>query len=263
MGSIACDFEQDIVVVTGASSGIGRAIAFQFAEAGAHVINADIRSDPRGAHNKVPTHEQDVAGAGEVDYVETDVSDPEQVRSVVDAAEEIGGIDIMVNNAGILVESSILDVTSEEFDTTMGVNVRGALVGTQAAAQSMLDHNTSGAIVNLASINSNQALPNHVAYDTSKGAIRMLTYAAALDLGDTGIRVNAVAPGVIETEVAGLSVEEVREGAATGRGHVKDIPVKRAGRPEEIAEATCFLASDAASYITGELLHIDGGWHTF
>jgi NAD(P)-dependent dehydrogenase (short-subunit alcohol dehydrogenase family) len=262
MGSIAFDFTDQVVVVTGASSGIGRAIALGFAESGATVINADVRSDPRGSHNVVPTHELGVEGRGTVRYVETDVSDPDQVRSVVDAADDLGGIDVMVNNAGVLVGNSIIDVTPAEFDRTMAINVGGTLVGTQAAALSMRERDVAGAIVNLASINSTVALPDHVAYDTSKGGVRMLTQAAALDLADTGIRVNAVAPGVTATEVSGRSVEAVREGAATG-AFEKAVPVSRAGRPAEIADAVQFLASDATAYVTGELLHVDGGWHAF
>jgi NAD(P)-dependent dehydrogenase (short-subunit alcohol dehydrogenase family) len=181
---------------------------------------------------------------------------------VIDAADDLGGVDVMVNNAGIFIGNSILNVTLDEFDRIMNINVKGALVGTRAAAQSMLERDEPGAIVNLASINSNFALRDHVAYDTSKGAVQMLTQAAALDLAETGIRVNAVAPGVTETEVSGRSVDEVREAAETG-GFLKDIPVGHAGKPADIADAAQFLASDAASYVTGELLHVDGGWHTF
>lgn len=261
MGSLAYNFENEVVIVTGGSSGIGRAIVLAFAEAGATVINSDVRDTPRGSHNDVPTHKAATDLPGEVTYIKTDVSDPDDIHTVVKAAREFGGVNVMVNNAGIHVPESVLDVTAEEFDTTMDVNVRGVLLGSQFAAADMLNREEPGAIINTASINSNHAMRNQIAYAASKGAVKMLTYAAALDLSDSGIRVNAVAPGIIETEVA-RPIEEVREGA-TSDGFIKEIPQKRPGEPDEIADGVLFLASDAASYVTGELFHIDGGWHTF
>ncbi|WP_255191971.1 SDR family NAD(P)-dependent oxidoreductase [Natronobeatus ordinarius] len=261
MSSIAFDFEDEVVIVTGGSSGIGREIVLGFARAGATVLSADIRESPRESHNELPTHEAASDLPGDVTFVETDVSDPDDVRGVVDEAREFGGVDVMVNNAGIHIPQSILDVTAEEFDTVMDINARGVLLGCKYAAADMLDRDASGAIVNTASINSSHAMREQVAYCASKGAVQMITYAAALDLADTGIRVNAVAPGVIETEVA-RPIEEVRESASEG-GFIKEIPQGRSGLPEEIANGTLYLASDAAGYVTGELLYIDGGWHTF
>lgn len=262
MGSVDYDFEGEVAIVTGGSSGIGRAIALAFAEAGATVVSADVREQPRGEHADVPTHEATADLPGEVIYVETDVSNPDDVRAVVQAAREFGGVNVMVNNAGVLLSSSVLEVTVEEFDRTMGINARGVLLGCQVAAKDMLDRDSPGVIVNTASINSNHAMRDHVAYDASKGAVRMLTYAAALDLAETGIRVNAVAPGVVETTVAGFSVEQVRKNAMKN-AYSKEIPLGRAATPAEIADATLFLATDAAAYVTGELFHVDGGWHSF
>lgn len=261
VSSIEFDFENEVAIVTGGSSGIGREIVLAFAEAGATVLSADIRETPRGSHNDTPTHEAASDLSGEVQYVRTDVSEPKDVRGVIEKAREFGGVDVMVNNAGVHIPQSILDVTIEDFDKVMDINARGVLLGCQYAAADMLDRGDPGVIINTASINSNHAMREQAAYCASKGAVRMITYAAALDLADTGIRVNAVAPGVIETEVA-RPIEEVRESASEGE-FIKEIPLGRSGKPEEIADGALYLASDAASYVTGELLHIDGGWQAF
>ena len=143
----------------------------------------------------------------------------------------------------------------------LGVNVRGVFVGTQVAARDMLDRDDPGAIVNTASISSSVAQYGQVGYDATKGAVRMVTRGAALDLAETGIRVNAVAPGQIATEFLEGWTEEAKQAAAGGdEGFLKDIPMGRAGVPDDVAPAICYLASDAAGYTTGELLHVDGGW---
>lgn len=261
MSSINFDFEDDVAIVTGGSSGIGREIVLGLVEAGATVLNADIRESPRGSHNETPTHEAANGLPGDVTFVTTDVSKPDDIQRVVEEAREYGGVDVMVNNAGIHAPQSIIDVTAEEFDNVIEINARGVLLGCKFAVSDMLDRDVSGSIVNTASINSRHAMPNQISYCASKGAVQMITQAAALDLADTGIRVNSIAPGVIETEVA-RPIEEVRESASTG-GFIKDIPEGRAGTPEEIVDGALYLASDAASYVTGEILYIDGGWHTF
>jgi NAD(P)-dependent dehydrogenase (short-subunit alcohol dehydrogenase family) len=261
MGTTTYDFTDEVAIVTGGSSGIGRAVVLAFAEAGATVITADIQAEPRGSHHTTPTHEAASDLPGTVEFRETDVTSPGDVRDLVTHAREYGGIDVMVNNAGVLSPQSILDVTVDDYDRVMDVNVRGVLFGCKHAAADMLDRGEPGAIVNTASINSTLAMPNQAGYCASKGAVKMTTYAAALDLADTGIRVNAVAPGVTETEIA-RPVEEVQESASEG-GYPKDIPMERSGKPAEIASAALYLASDAASYVTGELVHVDGGWHTF
>jgi len=139
--------------------------------------------------------------------------------------------------------------------------VRGVFVGTQVAAGDMLDRDDPGAIVNTASISSSVAQYGQVGYDATKGAVRMVTRGAALDLAETGIRVNAVAPGQIATEFLEGWTEEAKQAAAGGdEGFLKDIPMGRAGVPDDVAPAICYLASDAAGYTTGELLHVDGGW---
>jgi NAD(P)-dependent dehydrogenase (short-subunit alcohol dehydrogenase family) len=255
MGQTTFDFTDETVIVTGGSSGIGRAIATAFGEAGATVIVADLREDPKDVGADLPTHEAIADAGGRAEFVQTDVSSPDEVRSLVEAAREFGGVDVMVNNAGIFGGGSIRETDPSELDRLLGVNVRGVFVGCQAAANDMLDRDDPGAIVNTASISSNLAQHGQVAYDTSKGAVRMITRGAALELAGDGIRVNGIAPGQIATEIDEGWTEEAQEG-----DFLKPVPQGRAGRPEDLAGAALFLASEQASYVTGELLHVDGGW---
>jgi NAD(P)-dependent dehydrogenase (short-subunit alcohol dehydrogenase family) len=259
MGNATYDFDGETVIVTGGSSGIGRATAIAFGDAGANVVVADIREKPKDLDAEASTHEAIRNHGGTAEYVETDVSDPDDVESVVTAAREFGGVDVMVNNAGLFAGGSITELDVDDLDAMLGVNVRGVMVGTQAAAQDMIERDDPGCIVNTASISSSFAQYGQVGYDATKGAVRMLTRGAALDLAETGIRVNAVAPGQIATEFLEGWTEEAQE-SVDSEGFLKDIPMGRAGTPGDVAPAICYLASDAAGYTTGELLHVDGGW---
>ena len=166
-----------------------------------------------------------------------------------------GRIDVLVNNAGIFKAAPFLDVTEADFDAVLRVNLKGAFLVGQAVARVMAAQG-KGAIVNMSSVNAVMAIPSIASYNVSKGGINQLTRAMALALVDQGIRVNAVAPGTIATELAAQAVltDEASRLRILGR-----TPMKRLGQPSEIAEAVAFLASDAASYITGEILTVDGG----
>ncbi|WP_247004470.1 SDR family NAD(P)-dependent oxidoreductase [Halosolutus gelatinilyticus] len=256
MGSFECDFSDETVIVTGGSSGIGRAVAERFGDAGATVIVADIREAPKGS-DEPPTHETIRDGGGTAEFVATDVSESGQVESVVDAAREFGGVDVMVNNAGIFRGGSILETDVDEFDAVYGTNVRSVFVGCRAAAADMLDREGGGAIINTASISSELAQTGHAAYDASKGAVMMLTRVAALELAWHDIRVNAVAPGAVQTAITSGVDRGTDDRIAAVR---KENPMDRRAAPEEIAGAYCFLAGDDASYITGHMLYVDGGY---
>lgn len=259
MGSAAYDYSGETVIVTGGSSGIGREIALRFAEAGATVLNADVREDPKNTNETEPTHELIEAAGGTAAYVETDVAEPAQIKSLLREAREYGGVDVMINNAGLYIGKPLREVSPEEFDRIHAVNVRGAFFGCQAAANDMIERDHSGVILNTASISSTHAQFDQVQYDSTKGAIRMVTRGAALELAEHGIRVNGVAPGQIATEfLEGWTEAAQRE--AQEEKFLKPVPLNRAGRPEDVAGAYLYLASDDASYVTGELLHVDGGW---
>ncbi|WP_129114828.1 SDR family NAD(P)-dependent oxidoreductase [Halegenticoccus tardaugens] len=259
MASVTYDFTDETAIVTGGSSGIGREVARRFGEAGATVVVADVRDAPKDLDETIPTHEAIREAGGEAEYVETDVSVPEEIESVVEAARDFGGVDVMVNNAAVQIPGRMFEITREQFDRIHAVNVRGVYFGVRAAATDMLDRDDPGCIVNTASISSNLAQKGQVQYDSTKGAVRMITRGSALELSEHEIRVNAVAPGQIATEFAEGWTEEAEEKGARGE-LLKPIPLGRAGTPEDVAGAALFLASDDARYVTGELLHVDGGW---
>lgn len=256
MGTLHADFSGETVIITGASSGIGRAIALGFGDAGATVINADLRKEPKDLDATVPTDELIEERGGQASFVQTDVSHVAEIESVVDAAREFGGVDVMINNAGVHVSRAFLDVTPDEYESLHGVNARGAFFGTQAAALDMIERGVEGSIVNTASTTAECASWDHSHYATTKGAVKMLTQSAALELARHDIRVNAVAPGPIATEITdGWSAR-----AADSIGEGREPPT-RAGRPDDLQDAYLYLASDGADYVTGETLWVDGGSH--
>lgn len=242
-------------VVTGGSSGIGRAICLRFAEEGANVVVADVRDSPREGGE--PTHELAAAEGVSATFVECDVTDAAQVGAAVDAADEFGGIDVMVNNAGIYRVGSFVDVSEDEYDTLMDVNAKGVFLGSQAAARKMVEQGRGGSIINMSSVAGITGSPNNTAYCTSKGGVRLLTYAIAADLGPEGIRANAIHPGLIETTMTKEDIEIF--GTEMEAGYVQTIPLRRPGQPVDIANTALYLASDLSSYVTGESIIVDGG----
>ena len=260
MGTLQPKFDGETVVVTGGTSGIGRETAFQFGAAGATVLVADIEEDPKDA--EVPTAEAIEAAGGTATFVETDVSEREEVRDLVEAAREFGGVDVMVNNAGLYIGGSVRELDPEDFLAIQRVNALGVFLGTQVAANDMIAREDPGVVLNTASISSDVAQKGQVQYDASKGAVRMITRGSALELAEHGIRVNAVAPGHIATEFVEGWTEEAKQTIADDE-MIKPVPLGRAGLPEDIAGAFLYLASEEASYVTGELVTVDGGWSVF
>ncbi|MGB7981198.1 MAG: SDR family oxidoreductase [Candidatus Nanopelagicales bacterium] len=235
-----------VALITGGAQGIGAACAVRMARDGALVVVVDI-DDERGARTA------DAVGA---QYVHCDVGDSSQVEATVAAViAEHGRIDILVNNAGIFRATDILEVTEADFAAVLRVNLTGAFLMAQAVARQMVGAGT-GSIVNLSSVNGTLTIPSIASYNISKGGINQLTRVFALALADRGVRVNAVAPGTIATELAAASVL-VDEAAR--RRVLSRTPMKRFGEPSEVADVVAFLASDAAGYVTGEIVVVDGG----
>ncbi|KZN23269.1 3-ketoacyl-ACP reductase [Haladaptatus sp. R4] len=244
-----------VAVITGGSSGNGRAIARTFAEEGADIVVADIRDAPR--EGGTPTHEVIAAETGsEATFVKCDVTETDDLEASVEAAEEFGGVDIMINNAGIFRGENFLEVSEDDYDQLMDINVKGVFFGAQAAAKRMVA-NGGGSIINLSSVAGLEGTGEYVTYCTSKGAVRLMTYALADALGSEGIRVNSIHPGVIETMMTTDDVEIV--GTEEGEMYEQMIPSQRFGTPQDVANAALFLASDLADYVNGESLVLDGG----
>jgi NAD(P)-dependent dehydrogenase (short-subunit alcohol dehydrogenase family) len=242
-------------VITGSASGIGRETAVRFAEHGADVVVADIRETPREGGQ--PTHElipedHDARAT----FVECDVTDIDDVRAAIDAAEAFGGVDVLVNNAGIYRLTPFLEVTPEEYDSMMDIHVRGMFFAAQAAAEQMID-NGGGSIINMSSMAGIIGGPNVSTYCTAKGGIRLLTYSLAAELGPENIRVNAIHPGFIETTMTTKDVKEI--GPDKEDEYLEDIPLRRVGTPSDVADTALYLASDLAGYVTGESILVDGG----
>jgi NAD(P)-dependent dehydrogenase (short-subunit alcohol dehydrogenase family) len=247
--------QDEVAVVTGGASGNGRAIAMALAREGAHVVVADLQAEPR--EGGTPTHELVTAETdSKAKFVRCDVTTVADVEAAVEEADEFGGVDVMVNNAGIFRAEEFLEVTEEEYDRLMDVNVKGVFFGAQAAAKKMREK-SGGSIVNISSVAGLRGSGPYVTYNTSKGAVKLMTYALASKLGPEGIRVNAVHPGLIETT---MTTEDVPIfGTDQEDAFVETIPSRRSGTPEDVANAVLFLASDLADYVNGESLVVDGG----
>lgn len=244
-------------VVTGGASGNGRQISLTFARNGANVVVADLQSEPR--REGKPTHEKinEEFDGVEAKYVETDVTEKDDVVAAVDATEDLGGIDIMVNNAGVFRDEEFTEVTEDEFDWLMNINVKGVFFGSQVATERMREQGRGGSIINLSSLAGLEGSAEHVTYSTSKGAVRLMTYSVAGAVGGDDIRVNAIHPGTIDTN---MLTEDVPIIGSAGENEAREaIPLGRFGQPEDVADAALILASDLASYVTGTSFVVDGG----
>jgi len=246
------NFDKKVAIVTGAARGIGRACAERLAAEGARVVVADIDADEGEA----------VADGirGEARYIYCDVGERLDIRNMIaQSVDQFGRVDILVNSAGITHKESFLDVDEEDFDRVIRVNLKGTFLTCQAIARQMVEQieagEKPGSIVNLSSINAVVAIADEIAYSASKGGVAQLTRVMSLALARWGIRVNAVGPGTIRTDMT----ETAQTDAMLRRKILTRTPLGRFGEPSEIAAAVAFLASDDASYITGQTIYADGG----
>ncbi|SFJ34572.1 SDR family NAD(P)-dependent oxidoreductase [Jannaschia pohangensis] len=234
-----------IALITGGAQGIGLACAEALAEDGCRIVLADIKDS---VHDAAAT----LGGTG---YV-CDMGDPAQIAELFDKIEaEVGPVQTLVNNAGVAIAADFLQMSLADFQKVIDINLTGVFLATQRAARTMVDQKIAGAIVNMSSINAQVAIPAIAGYCASKGGVMQLTKVASLALAPHGIRVNAVGPGSIDTEMmAAVNADPAAMARAMSR-----TPLKRPGTAREIGDVVAFLASAKASYITGETIYVDGG----
>jgi len=241
------ELEGKVALVTGGGSGIGHAIAERFGRAGASVAINYLSS---GDEAEALAQQLGERGAA----FQADVSVKAEVEKLVDeVVERFGAIDVLVNNAGIENETPLLEVTEEDWDKTIAVDLKGPFLCLQAAARRMVGR--GGAIVNISSIHEDTTFPGFTPYCAAKGGLRMLMRNAALELAQHGIRVNNIAPGAIKTPINAETLEDPEKVKELRR----IVPLQRVGEPEEVAEVALFLASARSSYVTGSTYYVDGG----
>lgn len=244
--------DKPIALITGGAQGIGYACAQAIANLGARIVLADINADgvQEAAKKLSGSTSTEVVG------IACDVGNPAQIDQLFDRIEnEVGVASMLVNNAGIAKPAAFLETTLEQFQEVINVNLVGSFYASQRAAKSMVEQGINGSIVNMSSINAQVAIPSIPAYCASKGGVMQLTKSSALALAPHGIRVNAVGPGSINTEMlAGVNANPEAMKMVMSR-----TPMQRIGEPSEIGEVVAFLVSEKASYITGETIYVDGG----
>jgi NAD(P)-dependent dehydrogenase (short-subunit alcohol dehydrogenase family) len=254
MSAVQFHLEGRVAIVTGAAQGIGAACAERLAHDGAAVALWDV-DDARG--QALATR---LAGHGQTAiYRHCNVADQREVDAALAATlQALGRVDALINNAGIFKAAKFLDITEADWDAVIAVNLKGAFLVGQAVARAMAANvdGSGGSIVNMSSVNGVLAIPSIASYNVSKGGVNQLTRVMALALAEHGIRVNAVAPGTIATELAKNAVlgsEEAKQRI------MSRTPMRRLGEPNEIADVCAFLVSNASSYMTGEIVYVDGG----
>lgn len=244
--------QDKVAIVTGAGSGIGYAIAWKFAQEGAHVAVNYL-----GYPDQAKQLADQIKGLGRrAAAIEADVSNVQQVQQMVTTAvEQLGPLDIIVNNAGIEHATPFLQMEESQWDKVLSVNLKGCFLCSQAAAREMVKRNAGGRIVNVSSIHEDIVFINHADYAASKGGMRMFTRTIAQELAPYNITVNNICPGAIQTPIN----KETLASSGLIQQLLEEIPLNRLGTPEDVSEMAVFLASDAASYCTGASFFVDGG----
>ncbi|MES2743381.1 MAG: SDR family oxidoreductase [Pseudomonadota bacterium] len=238
---------RQVAIVTGATQGIGLACARRLVQDGASVMLVDIKAE--GMHAAAALGEK-------ARFFAADVSQKSEVEAMLAATlADFGRVDILINNAGVTHAADFLDLTEDDFDRVVRINLKSMFLCGQAAAREMVKQGR-GCIINMSSVNAELAIPNQVPYVVSKGGINQLTKVMALNLAPHGVRVNGIGPGTILTELAKQAVLSSPEARHT---ILSRTPLGRCGEPEEVASIAAFLASDDASYMTGQTLYVDGG----
>ena len=248
MGSL----DSKVAIVTGSDSGIGRGIAIEFAKQGATIVINYAHAKDK-ADEVLQTIQQN---NGKAIVIQADVSQYQQAMGLIQqAVEHFGRLDIMVNNAGMEIHSAFVDVSEEQFDRVLGVDLKGAFFCAQAAAREMIKRKTPGRIINISSVHEDLPMPENVPYCCAKGGMRMLMRTICLELAPYNITVNNIGPGAFHTPID----RDVEADPEKMSALLKEIPLRRMGQPEEIGKLALYLASDAASYVTGSTFFIDGG----
>lgn len=245
-----------VAIITGAASGIGRAVAIRFAQEGARVVAADLQAASRLEGEIPPTVEAIRANGGQAIFVKTDVTQRAEVEALVEETlRHYGRVDILVNNAGIFIRNAIVDVSDEEWDQVLNVNLRGYFYTCRRVIPEMLKQG-GGKIVNMSSIHGLLGTGTGLTYCASKGAVENLTRQLAVEYGRQRIYVNAIAPGTIKTAMS----KPFREDPAILADYVRNTLLPRLGEPEDVANCALFLASSESDFVHGHTLVCDGGW---